>query len=296
MRALPAGLQDHLDSGTTTMCWCWKLQTNDGRKFGFTDHDNDLTFDAITFEAASGFTGSEVETGLGLAVDNLDVEGALSSLKLNEQDLFAGVFDNAEVEIWQVNWAKVSQRLLIKKGNLGEVSRNDSGFSAEIRGMSHLLNQPQGRLFQRKCDTDLGSQRCGVDLSSPAYRQTGQVTEIIESNKCIVSGLDGFSDGWFAAGRLQFSSGNNLDRASEIKNFQVITSGVVIELWAQMPVAIEVGDDFIVTAGCDKDFKTCKGKFANSINFQGFPHMPGNDFVAFYPNRRDGKNDGSAFN
>ena len=294
MRTLPTGLQDHLNTGTTTMCWCWKLATNDGRIFGFTDHDNDLSFDEIVFEAATGFTGSEIENGLGLAVDNLDVEGALSSLKLNEDDLFAGVFDNAEVEIWQVNWATPDQRILAKKGNLGEVSRNDTGFSAEIRGLSHNLNQPQGRLFQPDCDTDLGSAKCGVDLTLSAYRQTGTVTGLIENSRFYVSGLEGFSDGWFAGGRLEFSSGNNLNRASEVKNFHLTATGIALELWLQMPVEISVGDSFTVTAGCDKSFATCQGKFANAVNFQGFPHMPGNDFVAFYPNSIDGKNDGNS--
>ncbi len=295
MRTLPAGLQAHLDSATTTMCWCWKLATGDGRVFGFTNHDNDLDFDGLTYEAASGFTGSEVENGLGLAVDNLDVEGALSSVKLNEADLFAGIFDNAEVEIWQVNWREISQRILIKKGNLGEITRNENGFSAEIRGLTHLLNQPQGRLFQPTCDTDLGSARCGVDLSSPAYRQTGQVSGIIENSRFYVTGLEGFADGWFAAGRLIFTSGDNLNRASEIKNFQITATGLLLELWLQMPRKITDSDTFQVTAGCDKSFAFCRNKFSNEENFQGFPHMPGNDFVAFYPNRNDGKNDGGAF-
>ena len=38
-------------------------------------------------------------------------------------------------------------------------------------------------------------------------------------------------------------------------------------------------DPFTVTAGCDKRFETCRDRFANSINFRGFPHIPGNDFV-----------------
>ncbi len=294
MRTLPTGFQDHLDTGATSLCWCWKLSTLDGRVFGFTDHDNDLAFGSTNYEAASGFTGSEVENGLGLAVDNLDVEGALSSLKLNEADLFAGVFDNAVVEIWQVNWADLEQRILIKKGNLGEVSRDQNGFSAEIRGLTHLLNQPQGRLFQRNCDTDVGSTRCGVDLTSALYRQTGQVIDVVENSKFHVTGLDGFAGGWFASGRLVFTSGENLDRASEVKNFQITATGYLVELWLQMPKQISPNDNFIITAGCDKTFSACRNKFSNAVNFQGFPHMPGNDFIVFYPNRNDGNNDGQA--
>ena len=48
-----------------------------------------------------------------------------------------------------------------------------------------------------------------------------------------------------------------------------------------------LGDTFTVTAGCDKQFATCQAKFANAVNFRGFPHMPGNDFItADRPPRR----------
>ena len=39
---------------------------------------------------------------------------------------------------------------------------------------------------------------------------------------------------------------------------------------------------FTISAGCDKAFATCKAKFANQLNFQGFPHLPGNDAAYAY--------------
>ena len=80
MRQLPAALQSALDSGTTTLCWCWKLTTRDGAVLGFTDHDRDLDFDGVTYRATTGFTASDMQSSLGLNVDNLEVAGALSSL------------------------------------------------------------------------------------------------------------------------------------------------------------------------------------------------------------------------
>jgi len=56
----------------------------------------------------------------------------------------------------------------------------------------------------------------------------------------------------------------------------------IIELWQQMAAKVEEGDRFIITAGCDKQFSTCRKKFSNALNFRGFPHMPGNDFVLSY--------------
>ena len=43
-----------------------------------------IAFDATTFEAASGFTSSDIRQSVGLSVDNLDVTGALRSDRLNE--------------------------------------------------------------------------------------------------------------------------------------------------------------------------------------------------------------------
>ena len=58
--------------------------------------------DGVTYLAASGFTASEVDSTLALAIDNLTVTGALSSDTLNADDLAAGLYDNASIEIWRV--------------------------------------------------------------------------------------------------------------------------------------------------------------------------------------------------
>ena len=139
MRVLPAGLASHLASGTTTLCHCWKLIPRGGVALGFTDHDRDLVFDGVTFEAQAGFEASEIESSLGLSVDNLEASGALDSTQLDAERLRAGDFDHATIEIWRVNWQDVAQRVLLRKGHLGEVTHGGSGFTAEVRGLSHLM-------------------------------------------------------------------------------------------------------------------------------------------------------------
>ncbi|MCB1485390.1 MAG: DUF2163 domain-containing protein, partial [Hyphomicrobiaceae bacterium] len=161
MKDLTPGLQAHLDSGTTTLCWCWRLTRKDGTVQGFTDHDRALSFDSTTFEASSGFTASEITDALGLSVDNLEVTGALSSASLSEEDLAAGRYDDARVEIFRVNWQNPDERVVMRTGSLGEVRRADNSFTAEVRGLAHYLQQPKGRLFQYTCDADLGDARCG---------------------------------------------------------------------------------------------------------------------------------------
>lgn len=294
MRTLPSGLEAHLAGGVTTLCWCWTLTTHDGRVMGFTDHDRDIAFDGVTFEAATGFDGTESESSLGLGVDNLDVSGMLRSDRLNEADLAAGVFDNALIEMWLVNWQAPAERALMRRGNLGEVTRSTHAFSAEVRGLAHRLDQTTGRLYRHGCDADLGDARCGIDPESPVYRGTGTVVRVEDSHRFAVTGLEAFADGWFARGRLRWTHGANEGRAMEVKVHRVAASGTVIGLWQAMAEPVEAGDGFAVTAGCDKQFSTCRGKFANGYNFRGFPQMPGNDFAISYPRRDDPDNDGNS--
>ena len=291
MKILPDGLAAHLAGGATTLCHCWKLVRADGAAMGFTDHDRDLAFDGVTYEAAAGLTASAIETRAGLAVDNLDVLGALASERLSDADLAAGLYDDASVEIWRVNWQAVDQRVLMRKGNLGEVSRGATAFSAELRGLAHRLNQPVGRLFQYGCDADLGDERCGLDLA--ALTATGTVVTAEDNRVLMASGLDGFGEGWFARGRLSFTSGANDGARMEVKRHALSAAGAIVELWQKMPRDVAAGDTFAVVAGCDKLFQTCGAKFSNGVNFRGFPHMPGNDFVVSYASSGEVNDGGS---
>jgi uncharacterized phage protein (TIGR02218 family) len=295
MKTLSPELQAHLDSGTTTLCWCWRIARADGVTQGFTDHDEPVTFAATTHEATTGFTASEVQSTLGLAVDNLTVLGALSAATLNEHDLAAGLYDNADIEIWRVNWADPTQRVLMRKGNLGEVTRGATAFSAEVRGLAHRLNQPVGRAYTYGCDADLGDARCTIDLTNALYKGEGTVAAVTDARRFTASGIAAFTDAWFTGGKLTFTSGANAGRAMQVKRHALSAAAASVELWQQMSEAIAAGDTFTVTAGCDKQFTTCKSKFANIANFRGFPHMPGNDAVLSYPTRTQPLDGGSRY-
>lgn len=275
MRLLPPGLGAHLATGATTLCHCWILKLRSGERMGFTDHDRAVTCDGVTCAAETGFSASEIDSSLGLSVDNLDASGALSSPELSEERIRAGDFDDAEITLWRVNWQDVSQRVLLKRGSLGEVKRGAHHFSAELRGLAHRLNQQQGRIFQYGCDAGLGDARCGVNLSDPDYRALAVVSAAAGGRTLTLDGIGDFEPGFFARGRVSFLDGANAGRVGQVK----LHRNGVIELWQRMQGAILPGAQVAVTAGCDKQFATCQAKFMNAANFRGFPHMPGDDFV-----------------
>lgn len=283
MRAIPSALQARLDSGVTTLALAWKLTRRDGVTTGFTDHDRDLAFDGLTFRAGTGFAASEATGRFDLAVDGGDIAGALDGDGLNEADLAAGRYDAAEIETWLVDWSDVALRVLMARGRIGEVKREGIAFIAEIRGLADLLSQESGRLYTAKCNADLGDARCRVNLDDPARRGTGAVGDMRGTSIFVAEGLAGFADGLFTSGRLSWTGGANAGLSIEVKQHRADDGEVMLSLWQAMPEPVASGDTFTVTAGCDKTLATCRERFANSENFRGFPHIPGNDFIMSYP-------------
>ena len=295
MRTIPAALQAKLDSGVTTLCRCWIVTRGDGVVQGFTDHDEDVAVGAVVCRAGTGLTGSEAAQKLGLATDSSEITGALAADTLNEDDLAAGRYDAAGVELWLVDWSEPALRVLLAKGVIGEIKRDGPVFTAELRGLSDRLTQDTGRLFTTTCSADLGDGRCKVDLTLPGYRGSGIVGAVTAISSFTATGLDAYGDGWFTAGKLTFTAGANVGLSVEVKTHRN-SSAVTLALWQAMPQPIAAGDAFVVTAGCDKAFATCHGRFANVVNFRGFPHIPGNDFVMSYPVQGAPGNDGSSLN
>jgi uncharacterized phage protein (TIGR02218 family) len=251
--------------------------------------------DGVTCRAGTGLSGSEATEQLGLAVQGSDISGALADQSLTEADLAAGRYDAAAIEMFLVDWSEPALKVLLAKGVLGEVRRQGAAFTAELRSLTHRLAEAFGRLYTATCNADLGDARCTVDLTDPAFRGSGTVAALDGPAMLRVTGLGAFADGWFTAGRISFTSGANDALAVEVKTHRVEAGAVTIELWQQMPEPIAVGDTFVVTAGCDKRFATCRDRFNNAANFRGFPHIPGNDFIIRIPNAGEPGNDGTPF-
>ncbi|TPW32764.1 DUF2163 domain-containing protein [Pararhizobium mangrovi] len=281
MRTIPDALAAHLDGQATTTCHAWRVTRRDGVVFGFTDHDGDLTFAGTTFRAATGYEASEAESELGLAVATSDVAGAFSDAAITEADLRAGRFDGAEVAVFLVNWAAPESHMLLRTQEIGEVSGDGHAFNAELRGLANRLEQVQGRVYARRCDAELGDARCRVNLDDPAFRGNGTVsTSGVDT--CRVTGLNAFADRWFRGGRLVFTDGANAGLSVAIEDQVGDGEETILSFWTPLSAPPDAGDAFTVTAGCDKTFTTCGAKFANRLNFCGFPHLPGSDFAYGY--------------
>ena len=255
----------------------------DGVVLGFTDHDEALTFDGTDFVPAHGLDGGEVAHKLGPQTDTSEVVGILHSAAITEDEILLGRYDGAVVETWRVNWRDVAQRHLQRRSSIGEIVREDGAFRAELRSAQQTLNQPRGRLYQALCDASVGDVRCGVNLEDAAFKAVANVVDVMDRYRLEVGGMAGFDEGWFGFGRAQWQSGKRSGVADQSVS-HARTGGADV-LGFAVPVGdwVVPGDALTAHAGCDRRFATCGEKFANAVNFRGFPHIPGNDFVLRYP-------------
>ncbi len=291
--ALSPEIEAHLKSGLTSLCWCWKVGRHDGVVLGFTDHDLDLRFSGVVFRADTGMGAQALQQTTGLAVDNTEAVGALSSSAITGADILAGRYDGAVVEAWLVNWQDVKQRLQMFRGSLGEITRRDGEFRAELRGLTEALNQPQGRIYQKPCSAVLGDARCRFALDRPGYFAEIAVDGVDEARVFHFADLSGFADRWFESGRLLVLSGPAQGLVGLIKNDRLNGAGRDLELWECLCAEIGPGDMVRIEAGCDKRPETCKLKFNNVLNYRGFPDIPGEDWLIGYP-IRSGQNTGGS--
>lgn len=288
-------LAAHLASGSTSVCRCWGLIRKDGVSYGFTDHDEDLAFGRQVYRADTGLTARAVEQRTGLSVDNSEVVGVLSDVAVREADIEAGRIDGASVEAWLVNWADVSQRVLQFRGAIGEIERSGGSFRAELRGVSDVLNAPQGLVYQGPCSAVLGDRRCRVDLDGPGMAMEAGVVEVVNARTVVVLPPESFDDRWFERGRARFLSGAAEGLVGVVKADRAAEAGREIEFWEEVRAEVAPGDLLRVEAGCDKRMETCRVKFGNFANFRGFPHVPGEDWQMAYPTRQ-AVNDGGSLN
>lgn len=286
-------LQSHLDTGVTTLARCWSVVRRDGVAFAFTDHDQPLDFDGLMFKPDAGMTARAVMQGTGLSVDNSEAMGAISDHTITEADIEAGRFDDADVKAWIVNWANVETRSLRFAGTIGEIRRAGGAFHAELRGLTERLNQMQGRVYQRGCAAILGDRACGFDLNTAGYVAEVAAQTIEGGRRFVFDGLGGFDDGWFERGRLVVTTGDAAGLVGVIKRDVTHAGQRRIEVWEAFRSPVAAGDLLRLEAGCDKRYVTCRDKFGNMVNFQGFPDIPGDDWLVSVP-IRSGENLGGS--
>lgn len=271
MKAIPSALSSRYSARVGGFATLWRVERKDGLILGFTDHDADIVYDGLTYEAATGYAASAIRSSAALDVDDLEIEGMLSSSRISETDLLSGKWDGAKITVMRISWEAPGDGVeMMRSGTLGEVSLVGPVFRVELRGKMQALQSTVGRVFSPMCDALLGDARCGVNLAPYTF---SHIVAGVTSRSVFSDNVTTKPSGYYNNGIVTFTSGANSGLSMEVRSYD----GLTFNLQHEMPFSIAIGDTFTAVIGCDKTFNTCKTVFNNVLNFRGFPHVPGQD-------------------
>lgn len=271
-------LLTHLAGEVTTLAYCWTITRTDGEIYRFTDHDCDLTVATHEYLASSGMGSTELKQARSFSVDNMEAMTFLDDERITDTDLRGGLFDDASVDLFLVNWADATMGVLyiLKGWGIGNIEIRDAGCTVELRGLGQKLCCNICDLYAETCRAALGDDQCGVDLTIDGRTQTGASAGVEAATNrqrfFIWPGLD-MSSGKLNEGFLTWASGSANAGLSMTIAATDETSGTITLLFP-MPNVIGYADEFEVVIGCDKSIAMCVASFDNGFNFRGEPWVP----------------------
>jgi uncharacterized phage protein (TIGR02218 family) len=257
------------------------VRRRDGTEQRFAALDTDVSWGGQVWTAAAPFEATAAEASRSLAAGQMEVAGLLASPEITSEALLNGLYDDAEVTVLRVDWsAPIRGAEVVLAGRIGRVTAGQTRFEAELLLPAALLDRPVLDLYSPECRVDLFSAPCGI--AEAAWTRTGIITAILSDTSFVVSGFTEPA-GWAAYGRVTATSGANAGARREVRNHG---ADGLVELWEPFAAPLAIGDAVSIAAGCDKRLATCRDRFANTLNFRGFPHLPGTDAAFRYPDAR----------
>jgi uncharacterized phage protein (TIGR02218 family) len=253
----------------------WRIRRRDGVTLGLTSHDRDLWFDGVTHRAAPGMLPSAVRRSADLAPDSAEVHGALTHDSIAAVDLAAGRFDGAGVEIGVVDWETLD-RAVLYRGEIGGVTEEAGRFGAELLSAKSALEVDLVPRTSPTCRARFGGPGCALSVARFTHEAV-LAAVYADENRAHFAGGPPVAD--LRHGSVRWIDGPQAGLTMEIVSAD--DDGLVLDVPLDPDLA--PGTHALLREGCDHTLATCAQRFANAINFQGEPFVPGNDLLARGP-------------
>lgn len=276
MKDISGNLKEIINQEVLNLVRCWKITLENGNTLCFTTSNEDFVYQNEKYNSIPAYEISNLNANVDINDDSAEISNLIVNDLIKDSDILSGLYNNAKVEIFIINKDNLDAgKVSLLNGNITDIEYKDNVFIAKVSGLKTQLNKTIGDVYSPLCRCGFCSDKCKLNKNNFTF--SGIVSSVInnvnfETNTTTITQK---SRGYFDYGIIEFTSGKNIGQKTEVKQFQYNS----IILASELPYKIEVGDNFNITAGCDKQFSTCCNKFNNAINFRGEPHLPGTDIL-----------------
>lgn len=270
-------MENAVQHSVTTLAYGWRLERSDGVTLGFTSHDKDIWHRELLLRASPGLKPTTIVENLGLDGDGLDVHGALTSDAITADDLAAGRWDGAYLEIFLFDWMEPeTEPQLLASGELGSVSLSAGAFGAEFLGSKQVFERSVAPYTSPSCRAHFCDAACG--LNPARFRHSLRLKQV-EASRWHLDDMPPLARNAFAYGTLRIMDGPQCGQC-----FDLLGSDESCVTLASPPRKTpSPGTRMLLFEGCDKQLATCAMRFENALNFRGEPFLPGNDVLTRFP-------------
>jgi uncharacterized phage protein (TIGR02218 family) len=272
-------LRTHLDQEVVDepVVRALKIVKRTGEIIGLIDWVNPVEYDDHTYIDTTGLNWGSVSIAVNEGPSKWEFDVSDTD-RIDPLEVKLGLFDNAQITMFEVvpDLPDIAFNV-IWEGDAGQVTFNPETGFVEFECVG-ILGRATVRLIERyspMCRALFGDNRCKVDRDSITVFNVTVAAVSLDGFYVTVSGVSE-GDDYFNLCKIVAVDGPIEGRQAEIKDW---TNGTqVLRLYVPL-IGLEVGDLINIVPGCSYDIVDETGcpRWANILNYQGEPHVPGQE-------------------
>lgn len=170
-KPITANMTAHLQEVVTTLTTILRIVRLDNVRHYLTALDADLTFAGNVYRSATFSGRTSIDGNSAMNVGETEITSFLEVDQIPEEDLRAGLLDDAYIEIALVNWRDLSPdmgEIPLFAGNLGQIEIESRNFyRTEAATLARRMQQNVLKVYQNQCRANLGDDVCQVPIDPP---------------------------------------------------------------------------------------------------------------------------------
>lgn len=263
----------------TTFQWCFLIQLRTGEQFFYTDGAQSVTVEGVLYRADPGITVTAIRDTDNAATQTATIDIGYSADMITEEIVRKGGLDKATFNLGLCDYRDRSIPFIeVFSGRVDRVTAsNPYSCSVDLTGWQQKTVQLPG-VYSLKCRNVFCDQGCTLNIEDYSYPfvMTGQPGLASTDGMTFGIGID-LKPGLLAYGSCKWTKGRNAGVVSAVAWNDTSTASTdkgQVKLMAPAPYLPIVGDEGILTAGCDFYADTCEKTYNNLIHMKAEPAVP----------------------